>query len=82
MADDAIEIDGVPHRHGHGDEGQAGLAMVPVAEGAVGQFTESVEKDGAGERILKQSLPRNLVLHRLDFLERQLHIRRERIHET
>jgi hypothetical protein len=31
--------------------------IAPVLEGAVAQFTESVEKNGAGERIFKQSLP-------------------------
>jgi hypothetical protein len=81
MPDDAIEIDSIPQRHGNGDEGQPGRAMAPVPEGTVAQFTESVEKDDADERMLIQFLSLNPVLHRLDFLKRQLHIRRERRHE-
>ena len=51
MTDSSVEIDGVPERHGRGDEGQAGGAMALVLEGAVAQFAEAVEEDGAGERV-------------------------------
>src|SRR3546814_3627357 len=51
MTDGAVEIDGIPERHGRGGEGQAGCTMALVLEGAVAQFAEPVEEDGAGERV-------------------------------
>src|SRR3546814_8526871 len=51
MTDGAVEIEGIPERHGRGGEGQAGCTMELVLEGAVAQFDEPVEEDGAGERV-------------------------------
>ncbi len=51
VPDDPVEIDGVPERYGRGDESQSGGAMALVLEGAVAQFAETVEEDGAGERV-------------------------------
>ncbi|MDG5973458.1 hypothetical protein JAGODDHD_04228 [Sphingomonas paucimobilis] len=59
MTDSSVEIDGVPERHGRGDEGQAGGAMALVLEGAVAQFAEAVEEDGAGERVAGLALVEN-----------------------
>src|SRR3546814_6642274 len=41
----------MPERHVRGGEGQAGCTMALVLEGAVAQFAEPVEEDGAGERV-------------------------------
>ncbi len=56
MPDGAVEIDGVPQRHGRGDEGQPGRAMTLVLENSVAQLAEPIEEDCKGKRIARLAL--------------------------
>ena len=47
----AAEIDCVPQRDGRRDESQAACAMLLGVEGAIAQSAETMEANGAGERI-------------------------------
>ena len=64
MPDGAVKIDGVPEDDGSGEVRQSGGAMALVLEGAVAQFAEAVEKDGAGERVAGVALLRMLPVRR------------------
>ena len=51
MTGGTVEVDGVPQDDGRDDQVEAGCPVPLVLEGAVAQFAEPVEEDGAGERV-------------------------------
>ncbi len=56
MTGGPVEIDGVLQDDGRDDQVEAGGAVPLVLEDAVAQLAESVEEDGAGERVVGLAL--------------------------
>ena len=54
--DRAVQIEGVPQDDGGDEEVEAGSAMLLVFEGAVADFAETMQEDGARQAVARLAL--------------------------